>query len=70
MERRVVFTFDEKSFSSLKQIIEDGGYQDMAAAVKDSLCILNALLHEGNQKNAEIILRSPKTNREKVFIWR
>ena len=40
VSKRVVFTFEAESFSSLEKLQEDGDYPSLAETVKDSLKIL------------------------------
>ena len=66
--QRVVFTFDERSLESLKTMTDQGNYQSMASAVKDSLQISRALQSQSEQGFSEIIVRNPETNEERVIV--
>ena len=66
--RRVVFSFDEKSLESLKQITEQGRYGSMAETVRDSLQISKALQSQAEKGFTEVVLRNPDTNQERVLV--
>ena len=66
--RRVVFSFDDKSLESLKQITEQGRYGSMAETVRDSLQISKALQSQANQGFSEIVVRNPETREERVIV--
>jgi hypothetical protein len=67
MSKRVVFTFDEKSLTALKEIAKGGS---MAGAVRDSIRIMRALQSQAAQGFTELIVRNPKTGKERVMIWK
>lgn len=66
--KRVVFSFDEKSFESLEKLTKQGRYPSMASAVKDSLQINSALQGQVEQGFTEIVVRNPETDKERVII--
>ena len=66
--QRVVFTFDEKSLESLKQITERGHFASMAETVRESLQINRALQRQAQNGFTEVVVRNPKTNEERVIV--
>ena len=68
MSKRVVFTFEPESLAALEKIQADGGYDTLAATVKDALQILWAIQREAKKGYSELIVRNPKTDGEKVVL--
>jgi hypothetical protein len=66
--KRVVFSFDEKSFESLEKLTKQGRYPSMASAVKESLQINSALQGQVEQGFTEIVVRNPDSDKERVII--
>lgn len=66
--KRVVFTFDERSFDSLEKMKENGCYGSLAEAVRDSLNVSRSLQQQSEQGYSEVIVRNPKTGQEKVMV--
>jgi hypothetical protein len=66
--RRVVFSFDERSLESLKQITEQGRFSSMADTVRDSLQISRALQSQAGRGFTEVIVRNPETKEERVLV--
>jgi len=67
-QKRVVFTFDERSLESLKQITEQGHFASMAETVRESLTINRALQRQAQSGFTEVVVRNPKTNEERVIV--
>ena len=67
-QKRVVFTFEPESLAALEQIQADGGYESLAATVKDSLQILWTIQKAAKQGYTELTIRNPKTDAEKVVL--
>lgn len=65
---RVVFSFNERSLESLRNLTKDGGFASMADTVRESLQISRALLAQGQQGFTEVIVRNPKTDEERVLV--
>ena len=68
VSKRVVFTFEAESFSSLEKLQEDGDYPSLAETVKDSLKILWAVQKQAKQGYTELIVRNPSTDGEKLVL--
>ena len=68
VSKRVVFTFEAESFSSLEKLQEDGDYPSLAETVKDSLKILWAVQKQAKQGYTELIVRNPNTDTEKLVL--
>ena len=68
MSKRVVFTFEPESLAALEKIQTDGGYDTLAATVKDALQILWAIQREAKKGYSELIVRNPKTDGEKAVL--
>lgn len=66
--QRVVFTFDDRSYGSLKSVQEKGEFSSMGTAVKESIQLSEILQDQVSQGFSEVVLRNPKTNQEKVII--
>lgn len=66
--RRVVFSFDERSLDSLKNITEQGHFASMADSVRESLQISRALQVQAGQGYTEVVVRNPETNEERVVV--
>jgi SpoU rRNA methylase family enzyme len=67
-QKRVVFTFDDRSLESLKEITEQGHFSSMAETVRESLQINRALQRQAQSGFTEVVVRNPKTNEERVIV--
>ena len=68
VSKRVVFTFEAESFSSLEKLQEDGDYPSLAETVKDSLKIMRTIQQGAKQGYTELIVRNPSTDIEKLIL--
>jgi Arc/MetJ-type ribon-helix-helix transcriptional regulator len=68
MSQRVVFTFDNGSLESLKQVQERGEYASMATAVRDAVQLSEVLQDQVADGFTEFILRNPRTQQEKTLV--
>lgn len=66
--KRVAFTFDERSLSTLEEMTEEGRFSSMADTVKESLQISRALQNQALNGFTEVIVRNPETGEEKVVV--
>lgn len=66
--KRIVFTFDERSFDSLEKMKSEGNYSSLAEAVRDSLKVSRSLQQQSEQGYSEVIVRNPKNGQERVMI--
>jgi len=66
--QRVVFTCDDRSLESLKEITEQGHFASMAESVRESLQINRALQKQAKSGFSEVVVRNPKTNEERVIV--
>jgi hypothetical protein len=68
MSQRVLFTFDEASLESLKQIKDKRGFPSLGAAVRESIEVNETLQEQVENGFTEIVLRNPTTNQEKAIV--
>ena len=68
MAQRVVFTFDEGSLNTLKQVKETGAFSSYGTAVRESLTISSTLQDQIAQGFTEVVVRNPQTNQEKTIV--
>jgi Arc/MetJ-type ribon-helix-helix transcriptional regulator len=66
--QRVVFTFDERSLASLKDMVDQGQFTSMADAVRESLAVNRALQNQAKQGFTEIVVRDPESKQERVMV--
>jgi hypothetical protein len=66
--KRVVFSFDERSLESLQKLTEQGRFSSMADTVRESLQISRALQSQAGQGFTEVMVRNPETNEERVLV--
>jgi|GEM_PF-813605 len=66
--KRVVFSFDERSLESLQKLTEQGRFSSMADTVRESLQISRALQSQAGQGFTEVMVRNPETNEERVIV--
>lgn len=65
--KRVMFTFDDRSYGTLKRITEEGKFSSMADTVRDSLMIAGSLQNQSQEGFTEVIVRNPKTNEKRII---
>jgi hypothetical protein len=68
MSKRVVFTFDERSFDALTAMKVVGRYSSLAEAVRDSLQITRAIQSQAEQGFTEVIVRNPQTDERRTLV--
>lgn len=68
MSQRVVFSFDNSSLESLKQVQDRGDFPSMGTAVRESIQISEILQDQVAEGFTEVVLRNPKTNQEKSIL--
>ncbi len=68
MSQRVVFTFDEDSLESLKQVQEQGAFSSMGTAVRDAVHLTEVLQDQAKDGFTEVVVRNPQTNQEKTLV--
>jgi hypothetical protein len=66
--KRVAFTFDERSLSTLESMTDEGHFSSMADTVRESLAISHALQSQALNGFTEVIVRNPQTGEEKVVV--
>lgn len=66
--RRVAFTFDERSLVTLEEMTDEGHFSSMADTVRESLQISRTLQSQAKKGFTEIIVRNPDTGEERVII--
>ena len=68
MAQRVVFTFDDSSLESLKQVRDRGEFSSMGTAVRDSIQLSEVLQDQVADGFSEVVLRNPRTSQEKTLV--
>lgn len=68
MNKRIAFTFDEESYQTLDQTRSLGKYSNLAEAVRDSLGTFNALQEQAEKGYTELVVRDPKSGKERVLV--
>jgi Arc/MetJ-type ribon-helix-helix transcriptional regulator len=66
--KRVAFTFDERSLTTLEEMTEEGHFGSMADTVRESLQVSRALQSQAKQGFTEIIVRNPENGEERVIV--
>jgi len=66
--KRVAFTFDERSLTTLREMTEEGNFSSMADTVRESLQISRALQTQAKKGFTEIIVRDPESEDERVLV--
>lgn len=67
-KKRVVFTFDQNSYSNLESVKDTGNFPSLAEAVRTSLNINKVLQNQFEQGYSEVVVRNPKTKEEKILV--
>jgi hypothetical protein len=67
-QKRVVFTFDDGSLDSLKQVQNRGDFPSMGTAVRSSIQLNEILQDQVAEGFTEVVLRNPSTNQEKILV--
>jgi hypothetical protein len=68
MSQRVVFTFDDASLESLKEMKERRGLPSLGTAMRESIEVSETLQEQVESGFTEIVLRNPSTNQERTII--
>jgi hypothetical protein len=68
MSQRVVFTFDEGSLNTLKQVKEKGDFSSLGTAVRESVQVSDVLQDLVSGGFTELVVRNPKTSQEKTIV--
>jgi Arc/MetJ-type ribon-helix-helix transcriptional regulator len=66
--KRILFTFDPASLSTLAEIREYGPFPSMSDAVRDAIRIVRALQAQARQGYTEFVVRDPRTKQERVIV--
>lgn len=66
--KRVVFSFDERSYDSLEKIKEQGHFSSLADTVRQSIEVSGALQSQAQQGYSEVTVRNPETGEERVLV--
>ena len=66
--KRVVFSFDERSYDSLEQMKKEGRFATLAEAVRQALRVSRAFQSQGKQGFTEVVVRNPETGDERVLV--
>jgi hypothetical protein len=66
--KRVIFTFDDRSFDTLQRITEQAGLSSMAESVRESIQINRALQDQAARGFTEVVVRNPDTREERVIV--
>jgi len=68
MSQRVVFTFDDSSLESLKNVQDRGDFSSMGTAVREAISLSEVLQDQVSEGFSEVVLRNPRTNQEKTLV--
>lgn len=68
--KRIVFSFSEESYRTLKKIQDVGQFATSAEALRAALSVINALQQQGDEGFTEIIVRNSKSGDERVLEMR
>lgn len=68
MSKRIVFTFDDRSFKALEQLTETGDFGSYADAVRESLTITRALQKQAKQGFTEVRVYNPSDKVQRTLI--
>ena len=68
MAKRIMVTFDERSSDTLDRITQKCKFNSTAATVRNSLDLTDALQQQAEEGYTQVIVRDPKTNKEKVLV--
>ncbi|MBL8077827.1 MAG: hypothetical protein JNM55_07690 [Anaerolineales bacterium] len=66
--KRVAFTFDERSLTTLEEMTNAGKFSSIGDTVRESLQISKALQTQAKNGYIEVIVRNPKTGEEKIIV--
>jgi len=67
MSKRILFTFDDQSLSTLEEVTSDGGFSSMAEAVRCGLMILKALQRQSQDGYSRVIVEKGSKSREVIL---
>lgn len=68
VSQRVVFSFDERSYDSLKEVQERGAFPSMGAAVREAISLSEVLQAQADEGFTEVVVKNPKTHQEKTLV--
>ena len=66
--KRLVFSFDERSYDTLERIKHDGRFSSLADAVRQAVEVSGALQRQAQQGYTEVTVRNPETGIERVLV--
>ena len=66
--KRVVFSFDDRSYDSLEQMKKEGRFGTLAETVRQALRVSRAFQTQGKQGFTEVVVRNPETGKERVLV--
>ncbi len=66
--KRVVFSFDDRSYDSLEKIKKQGHFASLADTVRQSIEVSGALQSQAQQGFTELTVRNPGTGEERVLV--
>ena len=66
--KRVVFSFDDRSYDSLEKIKDRGNFSSRADTVRQSMEVSGALQSQAHQGFTEVTVRNPETGEERVLV--
>jgi hypothetical protein len=69
MAKRMIFTFDDASLKNLERIKARRKLSSTAEAVRQSIQIGESLQQQADQGYSEVIVRDPKTKKERVMVF-
>lgn len=66
--KRVIFTFDQRSLEALEQMTKRGRYDSYSDTIREALIISRALQKQQEEGFTEIVVRDPKKGKERVLV--
>jgi hypothetical protein len=68
--KRIVFTFDQKTYDELERIRELGGFSSLAEAARESITLTRMLQIQSSLGFSDIQVNKPGTEERKTLICR
>lgn len=66
--RRLVFSFDERSYDDLTRLAADGNFATVHQAVRTAIHITRGLQSQAQDGYSELVVRDPRTKSERILV--
>ena len=66
--KRIMFTFDERSLQTLRQMTENAHYSSMADTVRDSLQLAHTLQEMARKGFTDVVVQNPETGAQRLLV--